>query len=176
MKKTAVVILVLLVANQLFAQEEKLPLDGKNEVKFNVGNVLLGATELSYERLIGDNDMGAGLNFAYRLLNDPMPYLFYAMPYYRLYFGKSRFCGFVETHVAFVRMENKEYIDYNEDAYVTNPKNYVGIGVSGGFKWATRRGIMGEVYLGLGRTATNENGSSNSMVYPHVGVTLGKRF
>ncbi len=153
---------------------------GNNELKLNLLMTIIGAPEITYERLIGDN-MGLGLTAGVSISEDDVDYKYIIMPHYRLYFGGKKANGFfIEGNAAL--MGNRDYTQlYYTDYYPSGgmhsrnweTKTQFGLGAAAGAKFLTRNGFLGEVYTGVGRVF----GSRRLIeAYPRVGITIGKRF
>lgn len=192
MKKILLTLSLLLAATSIFAQQSKkqnneiqkqadsIGQGGNNEIKLNLLNTVIGLAEINYERLINDNQ-GLGLAVAISVIDENSygeNFNYIISPYYRVYFGKHKANGF------FVEA-NTSILSVNEVRYSYNPQNYsstrlddvsktnVGIGVAAGFKFLTRNGILGEVFLGGGRVLGKNTYNDG---FPRIGISLGKRF
>jgi len=151
-----------------------------NELRINLATSIIGFPELNYERFIVDN-MGVGLAASVSLEKmENMSMRWYALPFYRLYFGKKKASGFfIEGNMALMG-QKENYTDWHYDInsnYVqesTYPISRTNFGFGGaiGVKLLARNGFTGEVYLGGGRLF----GNSIDTAYPRIGVCIGKRF
>lgn len=154
---------------------------GKNEIRLNLLNVVLGIPEISYERLFNDNS-GAGLSVLVGI-DDDMEYKFGVIPYYRMYFGNSpkKATGFfIEANAALMNVA-----DVYSYGYEVSPNgNYIstryeektlsfGMGAAAGGKFISKNGFVGELYFGVGRFFGKKG---HVEVYPRMGITIGKRF
>lgn len=145
----------------LNAQETEKPVS-KNEVKLNLGYLLLGLPELSYERILND-DSSVGMSVAFSIDSD-VDINYMLTPYYRFFFGKKPSAGFfIEANGA---VFSEEYYSKNEVG--------AGLGVALGGKFISKNNWTGELLLGAGRTLANSKNTSEA--YPRIGVTIGKRF
>jgi len=151
----------LLLSISLNAQDQSTTAS-KNEVKLNISYALLGAPELSYERIINeDSSFGTSLAFSIDRDND---FNYMLTPYYRFFFGKKQAAGFfIEGNAAV----------FSED-YRSNNETGFGLGLAVGGKLLSKNNWIGELYLGLGRTLINEDKTAEA--YPRVGISIGKRF
>ncbi len=192
MKKILLTLSLLFAATYIFAQKDKskdneiqkradsVGQGGNNEIKLNLLNTVLGLAEVNYERIIADNQ-GFGLAASISVTDKPVYddyYNFIISPYYRVYFGKQKANGFFVEASASV-------VSGDQPQYMFNPNNYTftkledktltnfGLGVAVGFKFLTRNGIIGELFLGGGRLL-GENTLNRG--YPRLGISLGKRF
>lgn len=192
MKKILLALSLLLAGTYGFAQQKKVQDNdiqkradsigqgGNNEIKINLLNTILGLAEVNYERLIADNQ-GFGLAVTVSVTDKAVydeHYNFMISPYYRVYFGKQKANGFfVEANASVISADQQQYM-YNPNNYTftkLDDKNYtnLGIGVAAGFKFLTRNGIIGELFLGGGRLLGKDTFTGG---YPRMGISLGKRF
>lgn len=146
----------------------------KNELKINLLYGVLGIAEVTYERIIADDQaIGASVVVGF---DDDINYNFSFLPYYRMYFGKKPAAGFfIEGNAGLLNYQEDSYhyTDYSGYYNVTNKnKMSFGAGLAVGGKFLNKNGLFGEVYTGLGRLFS----SQYEDVYPRAGITLGKRF
>ncbi len=167
--KVSLALLFLFSSISLLAQEnldegnlgtEKIDLPKKNELKNNIGSLVFGAPELSYERLIWDeSSLGISVGY-YSFVATSYDWLI--TPYHRVYFGKKSHDGFfVETNTAI-------FIDTDDS------KADLGIGAAIGFKMVTDKLWLFEIYAGGGRTLLENINRLDG--YPRLAIQLGKRF
>jgi len=146
----------------------------KNELKINLLYGVLGIAEITYERIIAeDQAIGASLLVGF---DEDINYNFSFLPYYRMYFGKKPAAGFfIEGNAGLLNYQDNSY-HYNGDAgyfdVAHENKMSFGAGVAVGGKFLNKNGLFGEVYTGIGRLFA----SRYEDVYPRAGITLGKRF
>lgn len=150
----------------------KMGIKGDNELKINMLMSVLGAPEISYERIL-DDDMSVGLSVLVGADKSTLDYNFAFTPYYRLYFGAKKASGFFLEANASVASLTDNYYYYHEGQYrrSDNEVNF-GLGVAAGAKFLTKKGWIGEFYSGIGRYF----GEKSHEAYPRVGITIGKRF
>ena len=148
----------------VFSQEtEKVKTEPVNEIKFNLLTCLALYPEISYERSLTE-DFGLGLAIAVSLYDDIIPYSFQMTPYFRFYFVNNPVKAFfIEMNAALVSSK-----DYYYDGANQNVADF-GLGLALGYKVFNRKGLIGEFYLGLGRTFGDR-------AYPRLGVSIGKQF
>jgi len=160
--------------------ENNSPKEINNEVKLNLLTAVIGLPEIDYERYIADN-MGVGLAVAIAVDKvENLTIRSMVLPYARIYFGQKRASGFfIEGNMVVAGIKNRNYAyaydnlgyyNYVSDYYTSETK--FGCGVAAGFKFLTRNGFTGEIYLGGGRLF----GDSDPGGYPRVGLCIGKRF
>lgn len=151
-----------------------------NELRLNFPALILGVVEVNYEKFIADD---AGIGLAASVTVDKVENLsrrWYALPYYRLYFGKQKASGFfIEGNIALV--SQKEFYtqyQYNGEnqspSYPTYERSTTNFGFGGaiGAKLLARNGFIGEIFAGGGRLF----GNSIAAAYPRIGICIGKRF
>lgn len=159
--KKLTLILTLICAINLNAQDQPQQTNN-NELKLNIGYLLLGLPEFSYERIINDeSSFGASLAFS---IDEDVDVNYILTPYYRFFFGKKRAAGFfLEGNAA---VFNEDYNNTTETAF--------GLGFGLGGKFLTKSNWTGELLIGLGRTLVNADNTAEA--YPRIGVSFGKRF
>jgi hypothetical protein len=156
------------------AQEETVQHDGNNEFKINVGSLLVDFPELSYEHIINE-ESSVGISIAFPL-DKEISYRFMIYPNYRIYFGKKRAAGFfIEANSAiFSQQEQRSTFTLNENAGTNVNKMGLGLGLAIGGKFLTKKGFIGELYIGGGRNFMNTDKIDSG--YPRIGISIGKRF
>lgn len=187
-KKLIICLSFCVIALNLFSQENSsstitspsINQRDNNELRINLATSIIGFPELNYERFIEDN-MGVGLAGSVSLEKiEDMSMRWYALPYYRLYFGKKKASGFfIEGNMALMG-QKENYTDWHYDSnnnYVQGPtytisRTNFGFGGAIGIKLLARNGFIGEVYAGGGRLF----GDYINGAYPRIGVCIGKRF
>lgn len=158
--------------------------DAKNELKANLAMTLFNLPEISYERIVSDNQ-SLGLSFGISFLEESemgIKYMF--TPNYRLYFSKKRAAGFFMEANASIYEERVNWGYYNPYYYYnyryssSERQVNVGVGFSTGYKFITKSNWTGEMNVGLGRGLLNRNTSIEREydVYPRLGFSIGKRF
>jgi hypothetical protein len=150
-----------------------------NEVKLNALFMVVGAVDISYERLLNE-ESGIGLEIFLpfdKEIKDEISY--YISPYYRLYFGKKYASGFfLEGFGMLSSVKVNEITFFDNQANITGQEtedetNFaLGIGVGG--KWHTKNGFIGELSLGVGRNLIRSE-YDNDFV-GKIGITVGYRF
>lgn len=188
MKRSRLTLLLVLLATVVFAQEgAKNAVDstkavdknnGKNEIRLNLLNGILGMPEISYERLF-ENNTGAGLSVFVGIDDNNVDYKLGFIPYYRIYFGNNKKSSgfFIEANAAVMQLKDYTY-NYNVwtgTGWQTNETNWnFGLGAAAGGKFLTKNGFIGELSFGVGRFFKKYN--EGVEVYPRVGISIGKRF
>lgn len=150
----------------------------RNELKFNVGYLLLEYAEVSYEALL-DEESGIGISLG-APLNNAIDYKFSVIPYYRLYFGGKPAAGFfIEANAALIKQEvrtpNTGLIGFVLEPVdvVESNESTAGLGLAIGGKFLTKKGWIGEIFAGGGKNFLNDDASGG---YPRFGIKIGKRF
>lgn len=164
--------------------KEEAPTFSKNELKGNALFLIIGAVEITYERII-NGDSGAGLTFfvAYDENNFNMKYS--VTPYYRFYFGKKPAAGFfVGGFAMYNQFEDycsncDYYYDENFDPIYRNNReevsNNFALGISVGAKWVIKNGFILEINSGIGRNLYRSNDDAPDII-GNGGIILGYRF
>ncbi|WP_452218994.1 DUF3575 domain-containing protein [Lacinutrix undariae] len=183
MKKIILMGILMSFSMSLFAQDDTENDDvhkKKNEVKINALFMVIGAFDVTYERLLNE-ESGVGIELFVPFEEDIREDLkYYISPYYRFYFGEKYAAGFflegfgmlnstVHDTYRFTEGENPILISKTKDEV-----NFaLGIGLGG--KWVTKSGFVGELSLGVGRNLLDSDYSDSDLV-GKLGVTLGYRF
>ncbi len=148
-------------------------------MKLNLPVSIFGAfPEVSYERILQEDiSVGASLGVS---LDGGDTYGFKAQftPYFRWFFGGDRESArkyaagfFMEANASVFSREVKEYGLIGMENIPTKTETSGGLGLGIGWKYATKNNWCGEILLGLGKDF-----SSSGDVYPHFGISIGKRF
>ena len=159
------------------SQETKTTDFKRNEIKGNALFLVLGAGEITYERLINE-DAGLGTSVFFAKEND-FDTKFSLTPYYRAYFGKKLASGFfVEGFGMFSTGKNGNYSQYdfeNQNYYTVEGKKFsdLALGFGLGSKWVHNRGFVFEINAGIGRNLFNSNSPE---IIGRGGISLGYRF
>jgi hypothetical protein len=160
-----------------FSQEKETTDFKRNELKGNVLFLVLGAGEVTYERLINEE---SGLGFSlFFVKEEDFDTQFSLTPYYRSYFGKKTAAGFFVEGFAMINSGNTgSYLDYdsaNQNYYTVEGENFtdLALGFGLGAKWTQKRGFVFEINAGIGRNLFNSNSLE---VVGRGGITLGYRF
>ncbi|TRX36682.1 DUF3575 domain-containing protein [Flavobacterium restrictum] len=175
--KKIILLTLFVVGSHAFSQENETALSKKNELKGNALFLVLGAGEISYERLIND-DSGLGISMFF-INEEDFDTNFSLSPYYRAYFGKKPAAGFfVEGFSMISTGKNGSYSEYNSTTnsdYDVAGKKYsdLALGFGIGSKWVHKRGFVFEINAGIGRNLFSSNSPE---VVGRGGITLGYRF
>jgi hypothetical protein len=173
MKKVVLTIVAFCICFSAFSQEtKKAAPKTTNEIKLNLIMTLFSFPEISYERVWGNN-VGLGLSAGIPLENSNTN--FQITPYGRFYFGESAVKSFfIEGSMGILGRDVNVYQhsdDYSTFFSTTRSTTDIGLGVAFGYKYVNSYGLIGELYLGLGRTF-----GDNSTIYPRCGISIGKQF
>ena len=171
--KKIIVLLCLTTSLLGYGQEKELIDFKRNELKGNALFLVLGAVEVSYERILNE-DSGLGLSLFYGKREDVNSF-YYVTPYYRAFFGKKPAAGFFVEGFAMVNSEVETSSFYDGQKYVTTDKRLTdfALGFGLGCKWVQKRGFVFEINAGAGRNLFNNNVYE---VVPRAGIALGYRF
>lgn len=184
MKKFCLVLGILFLSTEYMnAQDATDPINGRNEVKLNMFNlVVFKYLDASYEWVI-DEESSFGVAGLINLGDDydTFDYLreFSLTPYYRRYFSKGYAKGFFVEGFGMLNQSSDEfYIRYDdiaqESIYNTEKYTDFAIGVSLGGKFISKKGFVAEVYGGIGRNLLNSDNTVE--VVGRGGISLGFRF
>ncbi len=173
---TTVIVFLILSIFKVQSQEEKVSqIQGKNEIKLNGFYLALGVAEISYERIL-NNESAVGISVNFDLEENNL-YNFGVIPYYRLYFGKKKAAGFfIEGNAAVIADDPRPCYDCFLSPGPRESKLYFGLGVAAGGKFISRKGWVGEIFIGIGRFFGTNEYYHISELYPRVGISFGKRF
>lgn len=175
--KKLVTILAISSIGMLYSQENA----AKNEIKLNLLNSIIGAPEVTYERLLANNQ-SVGISAAVSLdSKENLSFNYGFAPYYRIYFGKKDNAGFfveANTSVTSYNFDNYTYYYANDGSLIRKEGGYIneakfGFGAAIGFKLMTKNNLIGEVFGGVGRRFGS---NYTDDAFPRIGITLGKRF
>ena len=179
MKKSLLTIFLISAGLILNAQQAKpslspsLELD--NELKLNILYLLVGAPEITYERILNKKNavgMATFIRFFEAVWSD---YSYAVTPYYRRYFGFHKASGFfLEGHASLAKFDDINSRHPNSQQTNNSMEDRISFGVGGvtGAKFLTRKGFTGEIYFGGAQLL--DNYASN--FFPRAGLILGKRF
>lgn len=147
----------------------------KHEIKGNALFLVLGSLEITYERLLNE-DSGIGITASVPFDKDTWDLNYAFTGYYRHYFGKRYAQGFFAE--GFAMLNNTQfYITEDWLNWSFNKRNYtdlaLGFGIGG--KWISKRGVMLETNIGIGRQLFNANKTGDEIV-GRFAVTVGYRF
>jgi hypothetical protein len=179
--KNVLVLVFLSLFTFGYSQEKEKITFPKNELKGNALFLVLGAVEVTYERLLNE-ESGVGVSFFVPF--DNINPNFSLTPYYRFYFGKKPAAGFFVEGFGMLNSYTYKYYYYAyEDfpPYTTietvtkeNITDFsLGFGLGG--KWVTKRGFIFEINGGVGRNLFNSKDADYEIV-GRGGITLGYRF
>lgn len=159
MKKIVLIIVTLCMYHAASSQ-----ITGKNELKLNLlSTAAFLYPELTYERIWG-GDFGSGLSAAFSLKGNSY-YVFQFTPFFRGYFGQNTHTNFfIEANVGITGIR-----DNDDDKQQKRSVTDFGFGLAVGWRYISNSGLVGEIYLGGGRTL-------DERFYPRIGVSIGKRF
>lgn len=158
-----------------YSQQNEVPNFKRNELKGNALFLVLGAIEVTYERILNE-DTGLGVSVFF-VNQDEFESNFMLTPYYRAYFGKKPAAGFfvegfstLNTGVA----RTTYYYDNNNVGRVEKDRyTDFALGFGLGSKWVHRKGYVFEINAGIGRNLLSKDGPE---VVGRGGITIGYRF
>ncbi|RIA08420.1 uncharacterized protein DUF3575 [Flavobacteriaceae bacterium MAR_2010_72] len=180
MKQILIVLALLISVITLQAQNDDFQnVDRKNEVKLNALYLVLGAFEGTYEHLLNE-ESGIGVSLFLPIdadVNDDVNY--YISPYYRFYFGSKFASGFFLEGFGMLNSVNDRAYYYNDGLDPTIEEKNVtdfALGIGLGGKWVTKRGLIGELNLGIGRNLFSSSEYDDNEFVGKLGITVGYRF
>lgn len=186
MKKRVCLLIIILSVYSLSAQDSSASINGsiqdRNEIKLNALSLVLGAFDVTYERILNE-ESALGMNVFIPFDDDISTDInFYASPYYRLYFGQKSASGFFVEGFGLLSSVNvsENFISMGQfgDPVITTAEDSgveFAIGVGLGGKWLTKSGFIAELNVGVGRNFVSVSDSDNTIV-GKVGISLGYRF
>jgi len=149
----------------------------KNEIKINGLYLVVGAVEVTYERLLNE-ESGIGISVFLPIdddINDDINY--YISPYYRMYFGKKYAAGFFVEGFGLLSSVNENRFDFDTaDGFSEKTVTDFALGIGVGGKWVTKRGFLAELSFGIGRNLFNNSSNSDNDFVGKIAITLGYRF
>jgi hypothetical protein len=174
--KRLIILVCFLSIALCHSQQKEVEAFTKNELKGNALFLVLGAVEITYERLITD-DSGIGATVFF-VNEDDFESNFTLTPYYRAYFGKKTAAGFfIEGFSMFNTgvVSKTYYYDNNNDTsrFEKNRYSDLALGFGLGSKWVHNRGFVFEINTGIGRNLLSKNSPE---IVGRLGITLGYRF
>jgi hypothetical protein len=183
MKQNLVIILLLLSAGNLIAQQDTTEssndLVAQNEIKANGLILLFGAAEIAYERNLNAQS-SAGVSVLVPFVDEDdidWNINYYVSPYYRLFFGKKYAAGFfVEGFGMLNSKERERYSDSGNEFLGVEDVTDFGLGIGLGGKWVTKNGFVFEINGGLSRNLFNNSDYSGGEITGKIGFNLGYRF
>lgn len=180
MKKISILILLIFLAsNSLYSQDnlevEKETQENVSEIKLNALFLILGAFDITYERTINEESafgVSVFLPFDEDISED---YKFSISPYYRFYFGKDYATGFFAEGFGLLNSTRDEIYNYNNYSYTYEDRTDFALGIGVGGKWVTKRGVVFEIFGGVGRNLFN-NDDRDFEIIGKGGISVGYRF
>jgi hypothetical protein len=175
--KTKILLLLLLTTCVCsYSQETSSISFKKNETKGNALFLVLGAVEVTYERLLNE-DSGLGVSVFF-INEEDFDTNFSFTPFYRAYFGKKAAAGFFVEGFSMINsgVSSTDYIyDSNGNLVSKNNDHYIdcALGFGLGSKWVHKKGFVFEINAGIGRNLFSDDAPE---VVGRGGITLGYRF
>ncbi len=169
------IILFMYSNYSIYSQNVKEQNNSSNELKINMGSLLLEFPEISYEHILNE-ESSIGISVAFPLDRD-ISYRFMVFPNYRIFFGEKRAAGFfIEANSAIFSQRFQKDLIFGSvnDPTTEDTKIGWGLGIAVGGKFLTKNGFIGEIYVGGGRNFINTDKIDGG--YPRVGISIGKRF
>lgn len=171
--------LALLATTIGFAQVTEAKIDyKKNELKGNALFLVLGSFDLSYERILNEESgVGGSVNIPFEKDNWSINYAITG--FYRYYFGKKPAAGFFGETFGIMNNVDDYVYEKNASNYTYKAKTLtdfaLGIGLGG--KWITKKGLLLELNIGIGRNLFNNKYDDRDYeLIGRTGISVGYRF
>lgn len=148
----------------------------KNEIKGNVLALILGSIAVTYERILNEE---SAVGFALTVPVDDYVFdiNYTATAYYRYYFGEKPAAGFFgEAFGMLNSVDDYVYEDNFSSGYERKNLTDFAIGVGLGGKWVTKKGLILELNIGVGRNLFNNQFERDYTIIGRGGVSIGYRF
>lgn len=150
----------------------------KNEITINALYLVLGSFDVTYERLLNEYS-GVGVTASVTFDPDFWDLNYAFTGFYRHYFGKRYAQGFFTDAFAMLNNTTVEYFQpwgfWNEWSSYSRTYTDLALGFGVGGKWVSKRGVLLETRLALGRQLFNASKTGDDIV-GRFGVTVGYRF
>ncbi|MGL3000943.1 DUF3575 domain-containing protein [Flavobacterium sp. RSSB_23] len=159
-----------------YSQENEVSTFKKNEIKGNALFLVLGAVEVTYERILTeDSALGASVFF---INENDSDISFSFTPFYRAYFGKKTASGFFVEGFSMINTginSRTYYYDNTGNLSSINKNRFTdfALGFGVGSKWIHKKGFVFEINAGIGRNLFSDN---SPKIVGRGGITLGYRF
>lgn len=177
MKKLCIAI-VLFCSINVFAQSEStFSYTEFHEPKINLGYLILGNFDVSYEHLVS-KESGVGVNLMVPFDDYVEWNINYNLTgYYRFYFGDNYADGFFAEAFANLNSVEDKIPNPNGDGRIDEDITDLALGLSGGYKLVSSGGVVLEAFLGGGRNLFSEfNSQRNFDFVLRAGLNVGYRF
>lgn len=155
----------------------------KNELKGNALFLIIGAAEITYERLLNE-ESGVGVSLFVAYANN-MDQKINLSPFYRFYFGKKPAAGFFVEGFGMLNSYSYNKYDYvvydpyplytSSETITKDNRTDFALGFGLGSKWISKSGFLFEVNAGIGRNLFNSN-DTNFTIVGRGGISMGYRF
>lgn len=196
MRKVTLILCLLIFTGLMFVKaQEDIELKHRHEVKLNIGSsIFISSPEVSYEYILREY-FSVGAAIAFGLQTDELDvYSFKFTPFARWFFGdsfrerKNAATGFflegnsvIGTQEIYMPYQNtgstREWVSNYESKFTA------GLGLALGCKFLSRKNWATEIFGGLGHNFIyydefDEFGATswNQILYPRIGISIGKRF
>jgi len=173
MKKLTLIVMLFALTWQVTAQNYENSLQNRNEIKLDPVYLLLSILKVEYEYLLNDwSSMGlvALYNFSNR---EEMIWQTQVLGLYRLYFGKMPASGFFLEGGLGVTSGYTFPISFVIGPSGSERYTAFGANIAVGWKWyIPKSGVTLDLVYGIGRLYNNDD----PLIYPRMGILVGKRF
>ena len=175
MKKILPAIVIFFSVSAFAQSESTLSYAEFHEPKINIGYLILGNFDVTYEYLINE-ESGVGVNLMVPF-DDYIDWniKYNLTGYYRFYFGDTYAEGFFGE--IFTNLNSVEDRIEVEGGRKNKDITDLALGFSGGYKLVSRRGMILEAFLGGGRNLFSEYNSQRNFDFVlRAGLNVGYRF
>jgi hypothetical protein len=175
MKKILFAIVIFCSLNAFAQSESTFSYTEFHEPKINVGYLILGNFDVTYEYLLSE-ESGVGVNLMIPFDDYVEWNINYNLTgYYRFYFGDNYADGFFgEVFANLNSVEDRIEVEGGrQDKDITD----LALGFSGGYKLVSSGGVVLEAFLGGGRNLFSEYNSERNFDFVlRAGLNVGYRF
>jgi hypothetical protein len=175
MKKILFAIVIFYSVSAFAQSESTFSYTEFHEPKINVGYLILGNFDVTYEYLLNE-ESGVGVNLMVPFDDYVEWNINYNLTgYYRFYFGDNYADGFFgEVFANLNNVEDRIEVEGGrQDKDITD----LALGFSGGYKLVSSGGVVLEAFLGGGRNLFSEYNSQRNFDFVlRAGLNVGYRF
>jgi hypothetical protein len=176
--KKLLTVLFLCFTMHSFAQEA--PKKNRTEIKFNLFSSIRDAVEFEFERTLNTHS-SIGISFFSSFdENNIIGYEKSISIFYRYYLGKKYASGFfIEGFGMYNSADRFVASSFTPPSTLTrgyNGLNDFALGLGAGYKWVSKKGLVLQANLGIGRNLFNADIGEQNETVGKIGVSIGYRF
>lgn len=151
-----------------------------NEVRLNGLYLVAGAFEASYSYILNE-ESAVGVSLLLPIDSDVADDVnYYFSPYYRFFFGKKPAAGFFLEGFGMLNSINENITEFDNFGNFSTREETItdfALGIGLGGKFMTKRGLVGEVNVGIGRNLFNSDSKDFGIeIVGRGGISIGYRF